>query len=100
MSRKSERPASVFKSKRCLVSAKLRNQTTRERRPGQSNLSLRGYKRCSDPRSYATVTRTVSPTGASGKNSNPPMRPTTTYDETRGNAAKHPTAAKFGGVGQ
>ena len=39
--------------------------------------------------------------GVSGGHTSKPMRKTTNrHDETRGKAAKHPTPAKFGGVGQ
>ncbi len=100
MSRRSRTRASVFICYRCLVSAKLIGKITRER-PRLDTLAFLSAdnKRCSTE-SDAYVHRTASPTGASGKNSNPPMRPTTTYDETRGKAAKHPTAAKFGGVAE
>jgi len=100
MNRESESRALMFKSKRCVVSAKLTNQSREKGRVWYTTpFSLKYNKRCSSG-SYAYVFGRFRRPAQSGKESNPPMRPTNTYDETRGNAAKHPTAAKFGGVGQ
>ena len=85
MSRESESRALMFKSKRCVVSAKLTNQSREKGRLNTVAFLSDDNKRYS-AESRAYVQTTVSPTGASGNRTNPPMRQTTTTDERRGKA--------------
>jgi len=82
MSRKAERPASVFKSNRRLVSAKLTNQSREKGSLNTLAFLSADNKRCSTE-SGAYVQTTVSPTGASGDNTTNPMQTPAKRHESR-----------------
>ena len=85
MSRRSGIRGLVFNTDERLVSAKLTNHSREKGRLNTVAFLSDDNKRYS-AESRAYVQTTVSPTGASGNRTNPPMRQTTTTDERRGKA--------------